>query len=135
MDDSDIGLATPRGRWIVAAAVLGSGIAFLDSTLVNVALPAIEEDFDASLTGLQWIVSAYLVTLSALVLLGGSLGDEFGRRRVFVIGLFLFSGASLACSVAPTTPWLIAVPGGARHRRGTPGPREHVHHRHNHPPG
>ena len=81
MDDSDIGLATPRGRWIVAAAVLGSGIAFLDSTLVNVALPAIEEDFDASLTGLQWIVSAYLVTLSALVLLGGSLGDEFGRRR------------------------------------------------------
>ena len=105
----DVPLESLRGRWIVAAAVLGSGIAFLDGSLVNIALPAIGEDLDASLIGLQWIVSAYLVTLSAFVLLGGSLGDELGRRRVFVIGLVIFSGGSVVCSVAPSTGVLIAA--------------------------
>lgn len=100
---------TPAARWVIAATVLGSGIAFLDSTVVNVALPAISEDLGTSLTGMQWTVNAYLVTLSALLLLGGSLGDRFGRRRMFVTGLAWFTLASLLCGVAPTPGVLIAA--------------------------
>lgn len=95
------------GRWVLAACVLGSGIAFLDSTVVNVALPAIGDDLDAGLSGLQWTINSYLVTLSALVLLGGSLGDRLGRRRIFVIGLVGFAVASILCGVAPTIETLI----------------------------
>ena len=100
---------TTDGRWVLAACVLGSGIAFLDSTVVNVALPAIGEDLDAGVSGLQWTVNGYLVTLSALVLLGGSLGDRLGRRRVFVVGLIGFAIASLLCGLAPTTGALVAA--------------------------
>jgi len=100
---------TPAGRWVVAATVLGSGVVCLDSTVVTVALPAIGEDLDASLSGLQWTVNAYLVTLSALLLLGGNLGDRFGRRRLFVLGLVGFSAASVLCAVAPTSAALVAA--------------------------
>ncbi|MGH8975001.1 MAG: DHA2 family efflux MFS transporter permease subunit [Acidimicrobiia bacterium] len=89
--------------------MLGSGMAFLDGTVVNVALPAIQEDLGMGTTGLQWTVDAYLVALSALVLLGGSLGDLMGRRRVFVGGLAGFVVASLLCGLAPTTGALIAA--------------------------
>jgi EmrB/QacA subfamily drug resistance transporter len=102
------------GNWVVLAAVLGSGIAFLDSTVVNVALPEIGGDLDTGLSGLQWTVDAYLLTLSALLLLGGALGDEYGRKRVFVIGLFGFTGASLLCGLAPNVGTLI----GARALQG-----------------
>ena len=71
---------------MLLATVLGSGMAFLDATVVNIALPAIGEDFDAGLAGLQWTVNAYALTLAGLLLFGGSLGDHLGRRRVFVIG-------------------------------------------------
>src|SRR5688500_18546564 len=84
---------TARARWVIAATVLGSGVAFLDGTVVNVALPAISEDLDTGIAGLQWTMDAYLVTLSALLLLGGSLGDRFGRRRMFVAGLAAFVAA------------------------------------------
>ena len=100
---------TPTGRWVIAAIVLGSGIAFLDSTVVNVALPSIGRDLHAGIAGLQWIVDGYLVTLSALLLLGGSLGDIYGRRRVFVAGLVWFTVASVACGAAPTTGFLVAA--------------------------
>lgn len=100
---------TPAGRWVLTATVLGSGVAFLDGTVVNVALPAIGDDLDISISGLQWTVDAYLVTLSALLLLGGSLGDRFGRRRMFVIGLATFSAASVLCSLAPSAGALIAA--------------------------
>jgi EmrB/QacA subfamily drug resistance transporter len=100
---------TPDGRWVLAACVLGSGIAFLDSTVVNVALPSIGEDLDVGVRSLQWTVNAYLLTLSALVLLGGSLGDRFGRRRVFVIGVVGFALASLLCGAAPTSGTLIGA--------------------------
>ncbi|MPY95902.1 MAG: DHA2 family efflux MFS transporter permease subunit [Acidimicrobiia bacterium] len=100
---------TPQGRGVVLATVLGSGIAFLDGTVVNVALPTIAEDLGAGLSGLQWILDAYLVTLSSLLLLGGSLGDLFGRRRMFVTGLVGFTAASLLCGLAPTTGALIAA--------------------------
>lgn len=98
---------TPAARWVLGAAVLGSGIAFLDSTVVNVALPAIADDLGADVQGLQWVVDAYLVTLSSLILLGGSLGDLYGRRRVFVVGLAVFTVASVACGAAPTIPILV----------------------------
>ena len=100
---------SPRARWVLAAAVLGSGMAFLDGTIVNVALPAMARDLDADLADLQWVLDAYLVTLTALLLLGGALGDRFGRRRVFTIGVGVFAVASVLCGVAPTTDTLIAA--------------------------
>ena len=87
-------LRSPRGRWVLGATVLGSGMAFLDSTVVNVALPAIGRDLDTDVAGLQWIVTGYLVTLASLILLGGVLGDHFGRLRVFLVGVATFAGAS-----------------------------------------
>ena len=98
-DRAGVRAGTPTARWIVAATVLGSGMAFLDGTVVNVALPAIADDFDSSLAGMQWIVNAYLVTLSALLLLGGNLGDRLGRRAVFVAGLDARSRPPRRCAV------------------------------------
>src|SRR6476469_8273265 len=91
------------------ATVLGSGIAFLDATVVNIALPAIGEDLDAGLAGLQWTVNASALTLAGLLLIGGSLGDHFGRRRVFAIGVAWFAVASLLCAVAPDIQMLVAA--------------------------
>ena len=102
-------MGTAAARWVLLATVLGSGVAFLDGTIVNVALPAIAEDLDAGLGDLQWVLNAYLVTLSAFVLLGGSLGDRYGRKRVFLRGLIGFTLASLACGVAPNVGVLIAA--------------------------
>ncbi|HEX3623027.1 MAG TPA: DHA2 family efflux MFS transporter permease subunit [Acidimicrobiales bacterium] len=100
---------TSAGRWVVVATVLGSGMAFLDGTVVNVALPAIGRDLHSGLAGLQWTLDAYLLTLGALLLLGGSLGDRYGRRRVYVVGLIAFSCASALCGLAPTLGALIAA--------------------------
>jgi len=94
---------------VLLATVLGSGMAFLDATVVNIALPAIGEDLDATLAGLQWTVNAYALTLAGLILIGGSLGDHLGRRRVFVWGVVWFAVASLLCAVAPTIETLIAA--------------------------
>jgi EmrB/QacA subfamily drug resistance transporter len=105
------------GRWLLAVAVLGSGMAFLDSTVVNVALPDIGRDFDADTSSLQWILNGYLLTLASLILLGGSLGDRYGRRRVFVAGVLLFTFASLLCAIAPSAEALI----GARLLQGIGG--------------
>jgi MFS family permease len=100
---------SPAGRWILLITVLGSGLVALDATAVNVALPAIGQDFGASLMSLQWIVNAYSLTLAGLLLLGGSLGDRYGRRRLFVFGILWFAVASLICAVAPNSPSLIAA--------------------------
>jgi len=94
---------------VLLATVLGSGIAFLDATVVNVALPTIGEDLHAGISGLQWVVNAYTLTLSGFLLLGGSLGDHYGRRRVFVIGVIWFAAASLLCGVAPSAEALVAA--------------------------
>ena len=102
-------LSSTRGRWVIAGAVLGSGIALLDGTVVNVALPAIDRQLGGGLVVQQWIVDGYLLTLSALLLLGGVLGDRYGRRRVFSIGLVAFTLASLACGAAPTGPALVVA--------------------------
>ncbi|MEU6482152.1 MFS transporter [Streptomyces sp. NPDC047017] len=101
-------LASAQGRRVLLSTVLGSSMAMLDSTVVNVALPRIGRDLDASLAALQWTVNAYMVTLAGLILLGGSLGDRYGRRRVFVLGVVWFAAASLLCGLAPTAGLLIA---------------------------
>ncbi|GGO87113.1 DHA2 family efflux MFS transporter permease subunit [Wenjunlia tyrosinilytica] len=100
-------LSEARGRWVLTTTVLGSGMAMLDSTVVNVALPHIGEDLGADLAGLQWTVNAYMLTLAGLILLGGALGDRFGRRRVFVLGVVWFALASLLCGMAPNAGVLI----------------------------
>ena len=100
---------SPAGRWVLLVTVLGSGLVALDATVVNVALPAIAQDFGASFMGLQWIVNAYSLTLAGLLLLGGSLGDRYGRRRLFVFGILWFAVASLICAIAPNTPSLIVA--------------------------
>jgi EmrB/QacA subfamily drug resistance transporter len=98
---TEVRYSSPPGRWVLFAAVLGSGLAALDATAVNVALPAIGEDLGTGVEGLQWTINGYLLTLSALMLLGGSLGDRFGRRRIFVIGTIWFALASTLCGLAP----------------------------------
>ncbi|MGA8045072.1 MAG: MFS transporter [Dermatophilaceae bacterium] len=99
--------AEPAGRWVLAATVLGSSIAFLDATVVNIALPAIGRDLGAGVTGLTWTVNAYTLTLAAFVLIGGSLGDRLGRRRVFMTGVAWFGLASLACALATSIGMLV----------------------------
>jgi EmrB/QacA subfamily drug resistance transporter len=108
---------TPAGRWVLATTVLGSGLAMLDSTVVNVALERIGSDFGASFAGLQWTINAYTLTLAGFILLGGSLGDRFGRRRIFLIGVVWFALASALCGFAPSIDVLI----GARALQGIGG--------------
>ncbi|MFF3461789.1 MFS transporter [Streptomyces sp. NPDC002619] len=105
----DVRLASSQGKWILLTTVLGSSMAMLDSTVVNVALPTIGRDLNASLSALQWTVNAYMLTLAGLILLGGSLGDHYGRRKIFVIGVVWFAAASLLCGLAPTDIVLIAA--------------------------
>jgi EmrB/QacA subfamily drug resistance transporter len=106
-----VSLGTAPGRWLVVVTVLASGMAFLDATAVQVALPSIGRELGASLSGLQWTVTSYTLTLASLILLGGSLGDRYGRRRVFVIGVCWFAAASLICGLAQTTGQLVAARG------------------------
>jgi EmrB/QacA subfamily drug resistance transporter len=102
-------LASAGARWLIAAAVLGSGVAMLDGTVVNVALPTIGRELGADMAGQQWVVDGYLLSLSALLLSGGAAGDRYGRRRVFVVGLTIFTLASLGCGLAPSIGWLIGA--------------------------
>ncbi|HEX8767523.1 MAG TPA: MFS transporter, partial [Jatrophihabitans sp.] len=102
-------LKSAAGRWALVATVLGSGMAALDATVVNVALPRIGADLDAGLTSLQWTLNAYTLTLSGLLLLGGSLGDRLGRRRIFTLGVLWFAIASAGCAAAPNVQVLIGM--------------------------
>ncbi len=103
-DDS----APPARRPLVlVTTVLGSSLAFIDGSVVNVALAALQRDLGATVGDLQWVVNGYLLTLGALLLLGGTLGDRLGRRRVFAAGVWLFALASLACALASTPLLLI----------------------------
>ncbi|NNG04317.1 MAG: MFS transporter [Inquilinus sp.] len=97
------------GRWVLAASVIGSSMAFVDGTVVNVALPVLQAELGASVAGLQWIVESYLLLLSALILVGGALGDRYGRRRLFAIGIVIFAMASIWCGLAPDTAQLVAA--------------------------
>ena len=108
-DSPALTFSSTRGRWVLVATILGSGIAGLTATVVNVALPTIGRDLDTATAGLQWILNGYLLPLAALILLGGSLGDRFGRRRVFLIGVVWFAGASALCGLAPNITTLVAA--------------------------
>ena len=107
-DDGLLVLRSGPGRAVLAATVLGSGIAVLDGTVVGIALPSINRSFHGGVGTLQWVVTGYALTLAAFLLLGGALGDRFGRRRVFSIGIAWFAVASVACGFAPSGAWLIA---------------------------
>jgi MFS family permease len=105
--DDGLVLASARGRWVLLATVLGSAIASVDATVVGIALPAIGREFGVGLAALQWVVTAYTMTLAGLLLLAGSLGDKYGRKKVFLIGVVWFAVASLLCAVAPGSTFLI----------------------------
>jgi EmrB/QacA subfamily drug resistance transporter len=100
--------ARPHPRLTLAATILGSSVAFIDGSVVNVALPALQRDLGAASSGLSWTINAYLLPLGALILMGGGAGDHFGRRRLFMIGLSVFTAASVACAVAPDLSFLLA---------------------------
>ena len=104
--DELLSLASRRGRWVLAATILGSGLATIDSTVVNVALPTIGRELHGGVDALQWIVTAYLLTLAAFLLVGGALSDRYGRRRIFILGVIAFTVASVACALAPSIPAL-----------------------------
>ena len=106
---SALRLSEPAGRWVLVVTAAGSGLVLLEGTVVNVALPALGSDLGASMAGLQWTVNAFTLALSALILLGGALGDRFGRRRVYLVGMVWFGIASLLCGVAPNLEWLIVA--------------------------
>jgi EmrB/QacA subfamily drug resistance transporter len=103
--------ATTNGAWILAAAILGSSMAFIDGTVVNVALPVLQSSLGVSLGGLQWVVESYALFLAALLLTGGSLGDLFGRRRIFVLGVVIFTAASVWCGLSRNIGQLIIARG------------------------
>lgn len=109
MDNGHIRFNSATGRWVLLTTVLGSGMAMLDGTVVNVALPALGADLGADMAGLQWTVNAYTLTLAGLILLGGSLGDRYGRRRVFLVGVVWFALASALCGLAPNVETLISA--------------------------
>ena len=100
---------SPQGRGVLIATVLGSGMTMLDSTVVNVALPHLGRDLHSDFAGLQWVVNGYMLPLAALILVGGAVGDRWGRRRAFVIGVIWFTVASMACALAPSLSWLIVA--------------------------
>ncbi len=102
-------IGSRAGTWVLIATVLGSGIASLDATVVNIALPRLGDDLGAGFGGLQWVVNGYMLTLASLILIGGSFGDRFGRRKVFSIGVVVFAVASLMCGVAPNIDTLVAA--------------------------
>ena len=118
------------GRWVLAATILASSMAFIDGTVVNVALPFLQTNLNATAIGIQWVVEAYSLFLSALLLVGGSLGDRYGRRRIFNIGVVVFAIASAGCGFAANIEQLIAaravqgiggallVPGSLAHESG-----------------
>ncbi|HZR34198.1 MAG TPA: MFS transporter [Nevskia sp.] len=107
--DTTISAAAPRRRVILATCCLSLLVVSMDATIVNVALPAIRKELDASLSGLQWVIDAYTIVLASFLILGGSTADRFGRKRVFQAGMLLFSLGSLLCSLAPGIGWLVAA--------------------------
>src|SRR5882757_8315698 len=100
-------MASPS-RWTLVATILASSMTFIDATVVNVALPALQADLQATITEVQWVIEAYALFLGALILVGGSLGDQLGRKRVFLAGVALFTIASVLCGVAPSPAMLVA---------------------------
>jgi EmrB/QacA subfamily drug resistance transporter len=100
---------TVATRWVLPVTILGSSLSFIDSSVVNVAMPAMQRGLEIGLATMQWVIDGYMLMLASLILLGGTAGDHYGRRRIFQIGLFGFAAASLVCGLAPSAGWLIAA--------------------------
>src|ERR1700728_43105 len=96
-----------NGGWVLAATILGASLAFIDGTVVNVALPALQTALQATVSDVQWVVESYALLLASLLLVGGSLGDLYGRRKIFFYGVVLFAGASAGCGLSHSIDWLI----------------------------
>jgi EmrB/QacA subfamily drug resistance transporter len=103
-----VSLDSRAGKWIMVSSILASSMAFIDGTALNVVMPSIQKSMPATGTDLLWILNAYLLMLAALILIGGSLGDRLGRKKIFMTGIFIFISGSAACGFAPTVNWLIA---------------------------
>lgn len=110
-DQQGTARSSVNGRWILAATILGSSMAFIDGTVVNVALPALQAELRATVVDVQWVVESYALLLAALLLVGGSLGDRYGRRLIFAFGVVLFAASSIWCGVAPSVRQLIIARG------------------------
>jgi EmrB/QacA subfamily drug resistance transporter len=108
-DAGSLAFDTPAGRWVLAATVMGSAVAMITATVVNVALPAIGRSLEAGTAELQWVLNGYLLSLASLILIGGALGDRFGHRRIFIIGSLGFALTSVLCALAPTVHWLVGL--------------------------
>src|ERR1700740_1033893 len=102
-----VALRSSAGKWIMVSAILASSMAFIDATALNVVLPALQKSLEASGADLFWILNAYLLMLASLILIGGSLGDKLGRKKVFMIGIAIFIAGSAACGIAPSVLFLI----------------------------
>lgn len=105
----NLGVSKIAGRWVLLVTILGSGMAFIDSTAMNVVLPVLQIELDATIPQMQWIIEAYALFMSSLMLFGGALGDKFGRKRIFALGVILFTGASVWCGLSASTPQLIVA--------------------------
>src|SRR6266487_4670694 len=99
--------AASKRRWTLVATILASAMTFIDGTVVNVALPALQAGLNATITDVQWVVEAYALFLGALILVGGSMGDQFGRKRIFLFGVLFFTASSILCGVATSAQALI----------------------------
>src|SRR5713226_5719758 len=99
-------LGSAKGRWIMVSAILASAMAFIDGTALNVILPSLQRSLNATGTDLFWLLNAYLLMLASLILIGGSLGDKLGRKKIYMIGIFIFIAGSAACGFAPHVQWL-----------------------------
>jgi len=106
---SNFPVSSKVGRWVLLATILGSSMAFIDSTAMNVVIPVLQSELNATIPQVQWIMEAYALFMSSLMLLGGALGDKFGRKRIFAIGIIMFTGASIWCGLSPSTSQLIVA--------------------------
>src|ERR1700742_1729888 len=102
-----VALRSPQGRWVLVSTILASSMAFIDGTALNVVLPSLQKSLNATGADLFWLLNAYLLILAALILVGGSLGDKLGRKKIFMIGILIFITGSTACGFAPTVSYLI----------------------------
>src|SRR6202000_403262 len=102
-----VALKSSAGKWIMVSAILASAMAFIDATALNVVLPSLQKNLNATGTDLFWLLNAYLLMLASLILIGGSLGDKLGRRKIFMLGIFIFVIGSIACGFAPSVFFLI----------------------------
>jgi MFS family permease len=102
------GIASASTRWVLPVTILGSSLSFIDGSVVNVALPAMQASLDAPISTMQWVVNGYMLMLASFILLGGSLGDRYGRRNIFILGVIIFAIASVGCGMASSAGMLVA---------------------------